>query len=96
LKWILLGYLLSSIVTFVLYGFDKRRARNGGQRVRERTLHLWELVGGWPGAWIGQRVFRHKTQKTSFRLVFWAVVILHLALWGLWLFEVRENLVGAT
>jgi len=66
-----------SLVCFVAYGLDKRRAVNGCRRVSERTLHLMAFLGGWPGALIGQRHFRHKTQKVSFRIVFWMVVVLH-------------------
>jgi uncharacterized membrane protein YsdA (DUF1294 family) len=69
----------TSAAAFVTYGFDKRRAGAGGRRVPERTLHLLALAGGWPGALLGQRQFRHKTQKTWFRVVFWATVVLHLA-----------------
>ena len=69
-----------SLVCFFTYGFRERQAARGGRRVRERTLHLMAFLGGWPGAYLGQRQFRHKTQKTSFRIVFWILLILHLAL----------------
>lgn len=71
-----------SFVTFVTYGLDKWSARNGGRRVPENTLHLLVLLGGWPGALLGQRIFRHKTQKVRYRIVFWACVFLHLAAVG--------------
>lgn len=71
-----------SLFTFVAYGFDKRRARKGGRRVPEKTLHILSLLGGWPGAVVGQQVFRHKTQKVSFRIMFWLCVMLHLAVVG--------------
>lgn len=74
--------VVMSLVCFLAYGLDKRRASNGGRRVSERTLHLLAFLGGWPGAWLGQRQFRHKTQKVTFRLVFWMVVILHLGIVG--------------
>jgi uncharacterized membrane protein YsdA (DUF1294 family) len=73
---------MMSIVCFVTYGWDKRRALNGGRRVPENTLQLLAFFGGWPGAIIGQRHFRHKTQKLPFLIVFWAVVVLHLAVVG--------------
>ena len=71
-----------SLVTFVVYGFDKRRAQLDGRRVPEKTLHLLTFLGGWPGALAGQRTFRHKTQKLSYQIVFWLCVIGHVALVG--------------
>ena len=72
--WIASGYVLVSIVTFVVYGFDKRRAVHGERREPERTLHGLEVVGGWPGALMGQMVFRHKPRKLSYMLVFLGVM----------------------
>ncbi len=71
-----------SFLTFVLYGFDKRRAQTDGRRIRENSLHLMALLGGWPGAWMGQQFFRHKTQKLAFRIVFWLCVMLNLVVVG--------------
>jgi len=73
---------LTSCTCFIAYGLDKRRAANGGRRVPERTLHLLAFLGGWPGAWLGQRQFRHKTTKVPFRILFWVVVVAHVALVG--------------
>ena len=73
---------LLSLIAFITYGFDKRRAQKDGRRVPEKSLHLMAFFGGWPGALIGQRVFRHKTQKISFRIVFWMCVALHFAVVG--------------
>ena len=82
MKYLAFAYLAVvvtlSLVAFVAYGFDKRRAQKGGRRVPENTLHLMALLGGWPGALAGQKVFRHKTQKLSFQIVYWACVALHL------------------
>lgn len=85
MKWIVGAYVVASLITFVVYGFDKRRAGRGGRRVSERTLHLLELVGGWPGALVAGRMFHHKTAKTSYRVVRGAIVVLHLAAWGWWI-----------
>jgi uncharacterized membrane protein YsdA (DUF1294 family) len=83
-KWAACAYALVSAVTFAVYGFDKRRAAGGGRRVPERTLHGLELLGGWPGALLGQAVFRHKRRKPRYMLVFLGIVGFHVALWVVW------------
>lgn len=76
----LLGvYALLSIITFAVYGQDKSAAERGRWRTPESTLHLLSLAGGWPGALVGQRVFRHKTRKQPFRTVFWLTVVANVA-----------------
>lgn len=71
--------LVMSPISFVLYGVDKRRAARQRQRVSEGTLQLMAFAGGWPGAWLGQRVFHHKTEQFTFRMIFRLIVLLHLA-----------------
>ena len=75
-------YVLMSVVAFSLYWVDKRRAARGDWRVSERTLHTIELLGGWPGAWLAQGVFRHKRQKTQYLVVFWLIVAVHVLGWA--------------
>lgn len=77
-------YLLVSAVTFVAYGLDKRRAVRGGDRIPERTLQTLALLGGWPGALLGRKHFRHKTRKRAFSATLYAIALLHIALWA-WL-----------
>jgi len=69
-----------SLVTFVQYGWDKRQARKGKRRIPEKRLHLLALMGGTPGAFLGQFFFRHKTQKRRFQVMFFSVVLLQIAL----------------
>ena len=71
-------YLVMSLITFIAYGLDKLKAKNGWWRIPEVTLHVLEFAFGWPGAWLGQIVFRHKTQKRSFRVMFWLMVVANL------------------
>ena len=66
-----------SVVAYLLYWLDKLRARHGEWRIAESTLHLVALLGGWPGAFLAQRHFRHKTSKLRFLLCFWMIVTLH-------------------
>jgi len=75
-------YLAVSLLTVLAFGLDKRRALTGGYRLPEKLLHTLELLGGWPGALIGARQFRHKTQKRSYLWVLFAIVLLHFLVWA--------------
>lgn len=79
-------YLGASVVAFLAYAFDKSAAQNGQWRTQESTLHLFALLGGWPGALAAQRLLRHKSAKTSFQVVFWITVGLNCGALG-WLFS---------
>jgi uncharacterized membrane protein YsdA (DUF1294 family)/cold shock CspA family protein len=72
-------FALLSFLSYLMYGWDKSAAQSDGQRISEKTLHLVDLLGGWPGALIAQQQLRHKTIKTSFQLVFWCSVLGNLA-----------------
>ncbi|HVZ13019.1 MAG TPA: DUF1294 domain-containing protein [Bauldia sp.] len=76
---------LVSVVTFGLFGIDKRAAGMDAWRIPERTLLGLALVGGSPGAIIGQHVFRHKTRKEPFRTTLYVIVALQLVALGAWL-----------
>lgn len=79
--WVAILYLAMSTVTAIAYALDKFRAAKGKWRISEGTLHLFELAGGWPGAFAAQRILRHKTRKLSFQVVFWLIVLSHVAFW---------------
>ena len=80
--WIALAYFVVSIITFIAYGIDKRAAVKNHRRIPEIRLHTLEALGGWPGAFVAQHLFRHKNRKLSYQIVFWAIVLTHLAVWG--------------
>lgn len=63
---VMMIYLVTSLITFIVYGLDKVAARQRMARTPERTLHLLALLGGWPGAVLAQSLFRHKWRKGSF------------------------------
>jgi uncharacterized membrane protein YsdA (DUF1294 family) len=65
------------LIALLLYRHDKKCAIEGSWRTPESTLHFVELLGGWPGAYVAQRVFRHKNSKTSYQCVFWLIVLAH-------------------
>jgi uncharacterized membrane protein YsdA (DUF1294 family) len=62
----------------MLYGWDKRCAIKERSRVPEATMHVWDIIGGWPGGFVGQRCFRHKTRKISFQVKYWLGVVLNI------------------
>ena len=78
-KGILLLNLAASVASIVVYALDKSAARHGRWRTSESTLHLLALIGGWPGALVAQRLFRHKSRKPSFQAVFVLTVVLNCA-----------------
>lgn len=75
----LAAYAGMSFITYVAYAIDKSAAQSGRWRTREGTLHLFALLGGWPGALVAQATLRHKSKKTSFRVSFWATVLINCA-----------------
>jgi uncharacterized membrane protein YsdA (DUF1294 family) len=77
----LVAYGVVSVIAFLLYWSDKRKARTDARRIPENILHAVELAGGWPGALIAQQVFRHKTRKVSYQVLFWVIVLLHQVFW---------------
>ncbi|MFG0411375.1 DUF1294 domain-containing protein [Pseudomonas sp. NY5710] len=84
--WPLALYPAMSLVSVMLYWQDKHQARQQAWRTPEKVLHASELLGGWPGALLAQQLFRHKTRKVSYQLLFWAIVLLHQVFWADWLF----------
>jgi uncharacterized membrane protein YsdA (DUF1294 family) len=87
LSIILAWYALLSLLTLILYWIDKRKAQHQAWRIKENTLHTFELLGGWPGGILAQRWFHHKSRKQKYQLAFWAIVAVHLIAWGLWIFR---------
>ncbi|MFC1831761.1 DUF1294 domain-containing protein [Thermodesulfobacteriota bacterium] len=81
---ILGAYIVLSVLTFGLYAKDKSAALSGNWRISESTLHLFSLIGGWPGAALAQSQLRHKSKKTSFRAVYWITVVINCGILG-WL-----------
>ena len=80
LGWLVLLFAPMSIVTLIMYGLDKAAARKKTGRISERSLLLCGLACGWPGAILAQQVFRHKTRKPGFRLLFFATIILNVVM----------------
>jgi uncharacterized membrane protein YsdA (DUF1294 family)/cold shock CspA family protein len=71
-------YLAMSGVAFIAYAIDKSAAQAGRWRTQESTLHLFSLVGGWPGALFAQSQLRHKSKKKAFLNVYWVTVLFNI------------------
>lgn len=72
-----------SLITLIAFGLDKRAARLGRWRTSEKVLLVMCVLGGWPGALIARRVFRHKTRKQPFVALMWLMVTIHVVVTGL-------------
>ena len=79
--WSLILYGGESLLAALATWLDKRAAVRDRRRFSEFGLHLFELLGGFPGALLAQRFFRHKTVKRSYRAILWLIVLLHVAAW---------------
>ena len=78
---IILGYLLAvNITSFLLYGIDKYKAKKGRWRISEATLLLMAVIGGSIGAWVGMRIWHHKTMHKKFKYGIPIIIILQVAL----------------
>jgi uncharacterized membrane protein YsdA (DUF1294 family) len=74
------AYLVSiNVLALMLYGYDKRQAVVGRTRIPELVLHAAALCGGSPGALLGQGLFRHKTRKFRFQVVFVGIILFQAA-----------------
>jgi uncharacterized membrane protein YsdA (DUF1294 family)/cold shock CspA family protein len=88
----LAALLLLNLLTFFAYWNDKHAAQTGRWRTKEDTLHLFGLLGGWPGAWFAHQILRHKSRKAEFRAAYWGTVLLHCAALTGWLFWLAPQL----
>jgi uncharacterized membrane protein YsdA (DUF1294 family) len=86
-SWLVVIYGGLSLLAFITYGWDKWAARYAAWRTPEVFLHFLAFLGGWPGAWLGQVWWRHKSRKLAFRWRFWLTVLLNLGLLGLGLYR---------
>ena len=68
LQQIILIYLAAiNVATFFTFGIDKLKARRDKWRIRETALLLLAILGGSLGAWLGMKVWRHKTKHKKFK-----------------------------
>lgn len=78
---IICGILLTfNLLTFIIYGIDKFKAKKAKWRIPESTLLLLAVFGGSIGAWLGLQVWRHKTQHKKFYIGIPVIMAVQMAL----------------
>ena len=81
MQQILIVYLVViNVVTFFMYGIDKWKARKAKWRIREAALLGLAVLGGSIGAWLGMKVWHHKTLHKKFRYGVPAIIVIQLLL----------------
>lgn len=74
-------YILAiSVVTFCVFGIDKRKAKKSQWRIPEDTLLLLALAGGSVGALLGMYFWHHKTQHKKFQIGVPLIIFIQLIL----------------
>ena len=56
-----------NVVTFFMFGIEKWKAKRSKWRIREAALLGLAVLGGSIGAWLGMKVWHHKTQHAKFK-----------------------------
>ena len=80
----LLYYLIAvNVVTFLVYGIDKWKAKHGSWRISEAALLLLAIIGGSIGALLGMKVWHHKTQHKKFKYGLPLILLAQIALIGM-------------
>ena len=69
-----------NLVSFMMFGIDKYKARRGQWRISEATLLAVAAIGGSIGAWMGMKVWHHKTLHSKFRYGVPIILLVHIAL----------------
>ena len=77
---VLIYLAVINVVTFFMYGIDKWKAKKSKWRIREAALLGLAVLGGSIGAWLGMKVWHHKTQHKKFKYGVPAIIIIQLAL----------------
>ena len=77
----ILYYLVAvNVVTFLVYGIDKFKAKRGKWRISEFTLLILAIIGGSIGAWLGMKVWHHKTMHKKFKYGLPLILMAQIAL----------------
>ena len=74
-------YLVAmNVVTFFMYGIDKWKAKHSKWRISEATLLGLAVIGGSIGAWLGMKVWHHKTMHKKFQFGIPLIIVAQVAM----------------
>ena len=76
----LYSLIVLNIVTFLVYGIDKWKAKQGSWRISEATLLILAVIGGSIGALLGMKVWHHKTMHKKFKYGLPLILLVQIAL----------------
>lgn len=81
MEYIIFGSLtIINIIAFLVYGLDKFKSKKGKWRIPEATLLLLAIIGGSIGAWLGIKVWHHKTMHKKFRYGIPIILVLQIGI----------------
>jgi uncharacterized membrane protein YsdA (DUF1294 family)/cold shock CspA family protein len=90
-SWVIWIYFVAGVISALFYWTDKSAAQAGRWRVSEATLHVVDLAGGIIGGLLAQAALHHKTAKTKFALLTFAIVLVHITGLGAMIFDFLES-----
>ncbi len=83
-------YLVTTnVVTFFIFGIDKWKAKHSKWRITEATLLMLAILGGSIGAWLGMKIWHHKTMHKKFKYGIPLILIVQVTV--LWMLLGREG-----
>lgn len=89
LQIFLIYLIVTNVATFLMFGIDKLKAKHSKRRIREAALLGLAVLGGSIGAWLGMKVWHHKTLHKKFRYGMPAILIIQLAIIGYFLLQMN-------
>lgn len=87
IKFFLIYLLAINSITFFMYGIDKWKAKRSKWRIPESTLLVMAVIGGSVGAWLGMKVWHHKTMHKKFKYGVPAIFFIQVAIVGYVIFK---------
>ena len=81
-KALIIYFVAINVATFFTFGIDKLKAKRSKWRIREAALLGLAILGGSVGAWLGMKVWHHKTMHKKFKYGIPAIIIVQLAILG--------------